>query len=210
MQPLDKKLAHRALPMTYVDSPSLSFLVWLSPLAYLGLLRSSPRTVATGMTDIPSAHLTTSLVNNPGGATFATLKLVPSADVLSSVDASEGQNDHVFPSTPSHSWILDFTRPIGHSNVRHNGIVVSQTRMRAIQCVLGVDMTAEMLGAPIGAALGNMGSFGSISQLGFNGFTVPSSQTTSMGDSFCIDTSWLDMLVRVLLICTRISAIPDT
>ena len=103
--------------------------------------------------------------------------------------------------------MLDFTSAPGHSRSRHNGIVVSQTRMRAIQSVLGVDMAADMLGGPIGTALGGMGSFGSVpgmSQLGFNGFSVPASQTGSMGNTFLADTSWLDILVRV-----RLHSIPE-
>lgn len=200
MQPLDKKLAHRAHPIPYLDSPSLSFLVWLSPLAYLRLLRSSPPEQlrsTSGLTDIPPAHLKTSLLNNTEGATIAALKLVASSGVLSAGDTPEGQNDHVFPCTSSHSWVLDFTSAPGHSHSRHNGVVVSQTRMRAIQSVLGVDVAADMLGGPIGSALGSMGSFGSVpgmGQLGFNGFSVPTSQTASMGNTF--DMSWLDMLLN--------------
>ncbi|KAI6134610.1 hypothetical protein EV401DRAFT_1846272 [Pisolithus croceorrhizus] len=182
--PLDKLLVQRAFPILYLNFPSLSFLVWLSPLAYLHLRSSMPKHVrgATGQADIPLSHMTTSLFKDPNGTTLASLKLVPSSEVLTVGGLSEGQNDHAFPSSPSHSWILEFTRSPFLFNGR-DGIVMSQTRMQAIQSFLGVDVATDILmsigtpaGASVNSGLGGMGSFGSMSQLNFNNFST--SQTT--------------------------------
>ncbi|KAG6330120.1 hypothetical protein ID866_8969 [Astraeus odoratus] len=54
--------------------------------------------------------------------------------------------------------------------------------MRAIQGVLGIDMTADMLM--------DMG----MSQLGFNGLTS-TSQTTSIGSPGLVGSSWVDLLL---------------
>lgn len=110
--PLDKLLVQRAFPILYLNFPSLSFLVWLSPHAYLHLHSSMPKHVrgATGQADISLTHLTTSLFKDSNGATLASLRLVPSSEVLTVGVLSEGQNDHAFPSSPSHSWILEFSR----------------------------------------------------------------------------------------------------
>lgn len=207
VQALDQKLAQRALPILYFDTLSLSFLVWLSPLAYLRLLRSSPPRAVVGPIDISLAHLKDSLAKNSEGATIVSLRLVPSSDILSTTTMAlaDDHNSHTFPSTSSHSWVLDFSsRPYPS----HGGIVVSQSRMRAIQNILGVDMTADYLmgmGVPTGTSVGNgmgsMGSFGSvrsIGQLSFNGFTVPPSQATSFGNSSAqANCNWVDLLVSV-------------
>ncbi|KAI6131631.1 hypothetical protein EDD16DRAFT_870110 [Pisolithus croceorrhizus] len=200
--PLDKLLVQRAFPILYLNFPSLSFLVWLSPLAYLHLRSSMPKHVrgATGQADIPLTHMTTSLFKDPNGATLASLKLVPSSEVLTVGGLSEGQNDHAFPSSPSHSWILEFSRsPFIYNG--HDGIVMSQTRMQAIQSFLGVDAATDILmsigtpaGASVGSGLGGMGPFGSMSQLNFNNF--PASQTTSVENPNLISSSWVDMLLN--------------
>ncbi|KAI6157857.1 hypothetical protein BKA82DRAFT_4062535 [Pisolithus tinctorius] len=195
--PLDKLLVQRAFPILYLNFPSLSFLVWLSPLAYLQFRSSIPKHLrgATGQTDIPLAHLTTSLVNEPKGATVASLKLVPSSEVSIVGAVSEGQNDHSFPSSPLHSWILDFSRsPSIYQG--HGGIVMSQTRMRAIQGILGIDVATDILmsiGTPAGASgMGPFGSMPSMSQLNFNNFGA--SQATTVESLSSIRSSWVDLL----------------
>ncbi|KAI6002811.1 hypothetical protein EDD15DRAFT_2157641 [Pisolithus albus] len=193
--PLDKLLVQRAFPLLYLNFPSLSFLVWLSPHAYLHLQSSMPKHVrgATGQADISLTHMTTSLFKNSNGATLASLKLVPSSEVVTVGVLSEGQNDHAFPSSPSHSWILEFSRsPLIYNG--HTGIVMSQSRVQAIQSFLGVDVATDILmgigtpaGAAVGSGLGGMGPFGSMSQFHFNNF--PSSQTTSVENPDSISSS---------------------
>ncbi|KIJ67853.1 hypothetical protein HYDPIDRAFT_37449 [Hydnomerulius pinastri MD-312] len=215
-QPLDKTLSQRALPITYLNTPSLSFLVWLSPLAYLRLLRSLPieqPSTTSGSTDIPMLHLTSSLSEKSGGATIASLKLIPSSDAFGVPSLSDAQNDYIFPDTPSRTWVLDFNRPsTAQSFPANSGVVMSQNRMRAIQNVIGAGIDADMLmslgtprGASVSASLGNMGTFGSIAslpgmgmgQLGFNSFSMGSTQSQSMGISGGgVGGSWVDLLLN--------------
>ncbi|KAJ4468289.1 hypothetical protein J3R30DRAFT_1695143 [Lentinula aciculospora] len=92
--PLDIFLlrAH-TLPLPYLKSPSLSFLIHLSPLAYLSLLRSSAKPPATSATlpnfDIPLHQLRASLATSSKGATIATLTLSPPIE------------SHIFPASMS-------------------------------------------------------------------------------------------------------------
>ncbi|KAF9059782.1 hypothetical protein BDP27DRAFT_1340716 [Rhodocollybia butyracea] len=93
--PLDIFLlrAH-TLPLPYLKSPSLSFLTYLSPLAYLSLLRSSSKLPADTNEnlpkfDIPLTHLRSSLASLPRGATIATLAL------------SSPVETHIFPASMS-------------------------------------------------------------------------------------------------------------
>ncbi|KAI6021489.1 hypothetical protein BKA83DRAFT_4282601, partial [Pisolithus microcarpus] len=171
---LDKLLVQRAFPILYLNFPSLSFLVWLSPHAYLHLHSSMPKHVrgATGQADI---------------------SLVPSSEVLTCWrSCQEGQNDHAFPSSPSHSWILEFSR----SPLIYNG------HTGTIQSFLGVDVATDILmgigtpaGASVGSGLGGMGPFGSMSQFHFNNFS--SSQTTSVENPDSISSSsWVDLLLN--------------
>ncbi|KAG8213996.1 hypothetical protein J3R82DRAFT_10746 [Butyriboletus roseoflavus] len=207
-QPLDKMLARHSLPLLYLDAPSLSFLVWLSPLSYLRLLRSSPTTQPQASSsnpsiDIPVAHLTTALSEKYDGATIARLKLVPSPEGVGTSPHSSFPSDHTFPQVPSHSWVLEFNRP---SRSRHQpgnyGVVVSQSRLRAIQAVLAVDMSTDVLmnmslpGGSAGAGLGNLGTFGSVTgmnmgNLAFNGFMMGPSHAQSIDSG-----SWVDLLLN--------------
>ncbi|KAG9316687.1 hypothetical protein JVU11DRAFT_2747 [Chiua virens] len=203
-QPLDKMLARNPLPLLYLNAPTLSFLVWLSPLAYLRLLRSSP-TVQPQMTsasiDIPVAHLTSTLSEKYDGATIARLKLVPSPEGIGASAPPNFPNDHTFPHVPSHSWVLEFNRP---PKSRHHptnlSVIVSQSRLRAIQSVLAMDTSAEALmnmsvptGPPNGPGLGNLGPFAGMNMgsLGFNGFMIgpPHAQPIDCG-------SWVDLLLN--------------
>ena len=192
-------LSRCPLPLLYLDAPSLSFLVWLSPLSYLRLLRSAP-SVHPGTSsfypsiDIPVAHLTTILSEKYDGATIARLKLAPSSEGIGTSSPSSFPSDHAFPQVPSHSWVLEFNRPFRSRHQPANcGIVVSQNRLRAIHAVLAADMSAEVLmniGVPAGSsALGNMGSFG---HLAFNGFMMGPSHGQSIDSG-----SWVDLLVSV-------------
>ncbi|KAF9230028.1 hypothetical protein BU15DRAFT_18371, partial [Melanogaster broomeanus] len=164
--PLDKILTQHALPLLYLNTPSLSFLVWLSPLTYLRLLRTSPvgelRT-GTGFTDIPSAHLMSSLSKQSDGATIASLKLIPSPETFGVSSPPDFPNDHTFPDIPSHTWVLEFNRPSrSRSHPANGGLVVSQSRMHAIQSVIDPNMDTDMLmsmSAP--ASIGPNGSGGS-------------------------------------------------
>lgn len=84
--PLDIYLmrAH-SLPLPYTNSPTMSFLIHISPLSYLTLLRSSPsqtRQSSSGSSiDIPVPHLRTYLNSHPKppGVTLASLHLVQQA-----------------------------------------------------------------------------------------------------------------------------------
>ena len=204
-------LARNSLPLLYLDTPSLSFLVWLSPLSCLRLLRSSsttqPQTSSPNpFTDVPIAHLTTVLSGKYDGATIARLKLVPSSESVEAPPQSNFPNDHTFPQVPSHSWVLEFNRP---SRSRHQpancGVIVSQSRLRAIQAVLAVDISTDVLmnmgvstGSTTAAGLGNLGPFGSIGpvpgvNLAFNNFMINPSHAQSIDSG-----SWVDLLVSAL------------
>ncbi|KAJ3845543.1 hypothetical protein F5878DRAFT_599063 [Lentinula raphanica] len=95
LPPLDIFLlrAH-SLPLPYLKSPSLSFLIHMSPLAYLSLLRSSPTlpqdaNINLPRFDIPLHHLRSSLATSLQGATVATLTLSPPME------------SHIFPASMS-------------------------------------------------------------------------------------------------------------
>ncbi|KAH7913662.1 hypothetical protein BJ138DRAFT_1145454 [Hygrophoropsis aurantiaca] len=130
---VDTLLTRVPLPLPYLQVPAISFLVWLSPHAYLQLLRSAPSNSpsTSPKLDVPTSHITSFLgMNVPvDGAVVATLKLVPSSNAPHNV--SSDASDHTFPSSPRHAWILDFT-----SNSR-GGIVITQTRARALLKIIG-------------------------------------------------------------------------
>ncbi|KIK68860.1 hypothetical protein GYMLUDRAFT_255495 [Collybiopsis luxurians FD-317 M1] len=93
--PLDIFLlrAH-TLPLPYLKSPSLSFLVYLSPLTYLSLLQSSSSlppddSMSLPKFDIPLSHVRSCLVSRSKGATIATLTLSPPVET------------HIFPASMS-------------------------------------------------------------------------------------------------------------
>ena len=199
-------LARNPLPLLYLDAPSLSFLVWLSPLSYLRLLRSSPTaqpqtSYPNPSVDIPVAHLTAILSEKYDGATIARLKLVPSSEGVGTSSPPNPPNDHTFPQVSSHSWVLEFNRP---SRSRHQptncGVVVSQSRLRAIQAVIAADMSADVLmnmsvpaGSSTGVGLGNLGSFGPMGNLAFNGFMMGPSHSQLVDGG-----SWVDLFVSMV------------
>ncbi|KAI0044331.1 hypothetical protein FA95DRAFT_1497228 [Auriscalpium vulgare] len=157
--PLDILLLRgHALPLPYLHSPTLSFLVHISPLTYLSLKRSAPAVPpvpALPPIDIPFAHLRTVLGSHPNlrGATTVTLSLAPvktsirpppSADIPTltqrptfALAPAAVAFQHTLPvsaeapDSDQHLWTLDFTRG-GASR----GVVMSQSRMRDIEVVV--------------------------------------------------------------------------
>lgn len=147
--PLDILLLRgHALPLPYLRTPSISFLVYLSPLCYLTLLRSSPQSESTLM-DIPMTALRSCLLETRPckGAIVANLSLGPSSQPshfaqehsrptfpLLPPDALEDTDvhslDHILPvDNGPDAWVLDFGP---------EGVVLSQSRMWEIQLLLGM------------------------------------------------------------------------
>lgn len=153
-------LRSHALPLPNLTSPSTSFLTYLSPLAYLSLLRSSPPhsepVLSLPQYDIPVLYLRKQLSKNPrpSGITIGTLSLhTSSAQHLSSSSATSRPNfplvpigadfDDQFPQTkspapPHYAWYLDFTE-----NGLYPGVVMSQSKMREIEVLLNRSQTPE-------------------------------------------------------------------
>ncbi|KAI0668479.1 hypothetical protein C8Q78DRAFT_993488 [Trametes maxima] len=154
-------LRSHALPLPYLTIPSISFLVYLSPLAYLKLLRttSAPSTETNHLPklDVPFHHLRASLTSYPRlpGATLATLVLSPTAPPSYAADSmsmsaldtrsssslvpSAADMEHVFPTAretqgpqgQQYTWILDFT-----DGGKFPGVVMSQSRMHEVELVV--------------------------------------------------------------------------
>lgn len=179
--PLDIFLmrAH-ALPLPYAAIPSISFLVYLSPLAYLSLLRTRPAEPSPlsnpflPVLDIPFQHLRAYIAAHPRppGATIATLVLTSEGPVLplSSTMSIEVlatrptfilheagvRTDTIFPLP------LDTQVPTGKphrwfldftDSGKDPGIVMSQARMREIETIvnpLGAGLTQDDGNVPIG------------------------------------------------------------
>lgn len=204
--PLDIFL-HRshALPLPFLTSPSLSFLTFLSPRAYLSILRSMPPSQTSQansnsnlpILDVPFIHLRECLSGQrqPSGVTIATLSLSSSSrsqargheqdsySIQIDGDATEQPTfllakpeiEYTFPQLPQtpnaatsseethYAWALDFT-----SSGRHRGVVMSQSRMREIECVV------------------DPGSASDMDSLGMMDF----------GDGLGGSPSWVDLLVR--------------
>ncbi|KAJ7647522.1 hypothetical protein FB45DRAFT_893657 [Roridomyces roridus] len=156
--PLDIYLLRcHALPLPYLVSPSISFLVYVSPHMYLTMKTSSsttpPTTDKLPALDIPFDHLRSHLSAHPKGATLATLlltslndsQLFPASLSMTSLISrptfplvpSGAELEHVFPQTAElttdaqHVWVLDFTQ-----GGRVPGIVVSQSRLREMELVI--------------------------------------------------------------------------
>ncbi|KAF8170244.1 hypothetical protein K438DRAFT_1854278 [Mycena galopus ATCC 62051] len=130
--PLDIYLLRcHALPLPYLVSPSITFLVYASPQVYLSLKTSPPVPFSTSESTLPKLDISlnqlrpylSTLISRP------TFPLVPSGSEL----------EHVFPQTAEltnatdaqHVWILDFT----HGG-KFPGVVVSQSRMREMELVV--------------------------------------------------------------------------
>ncbi|OBZ67218.1 Tripeptidyl-peptidase sed3 [Grifola frondosa] len=125
--PLDIFLARsHGLPLPYLATPTISFLVYLSPLVYLSLLRnsSSATTPTNAAVHLPKLDIPLHQLR-----TRPTFNLVP-----------DGINiDHTFPRPPGlqapngviYTWVLDFTE-----GGKYPGVVMSQSRMREIELVV--------------------------------------------------------------------------
>ncbi|KAI0373267.1 hypothetical protein BV20DRAFT_938026 [Pilatotrama ljubarskyi] len=154
-------LRSHALPLPYLTSPSISFLTYLSPLAYLKLLRTAPASAPVTnhlpKLDIPFQHLRSSLTSHPRpeGVTTATLVLSPTAPPayhadsmsMSALDTRPSNSlvpnaadmEHVFPAAreaqgpqgQQFTWILDFT-----AGGKYPGVVMSQSRMHEVELVV--------------------------------------------------------------------------
>ncbi|KAH8995276.1 hypothetical protein EDB86DRAFT_1189311 [Lactarius hatsudake] len=153
--PLDVLLLRgHALSLPYLHSPTLCFLVYLSPRAYLSLQRSAPATTSPQTqpptSDIPSTHLYNCLSgdNPPIGVTRATLTLVPLSALPHTPPSSAGpllSSRPSFPLAPNAiGFSYDFPLPAGPDAGKYGwvlgfgaGIVISQSRMleiaRAVQ-----------------------------------------------------------------------------
>ncbi|KAJ7690619.1 hypothetical protein B0H17DRAFT_935787 [Mycena rosella] len=156
--PLDIYLLRcHALPLPYLVSPSITFLVYVSPRVYLSLKKSSssasPPESNLPQLDIPFNQLRSYLSTQRTGATLATLLLSPLSDsqlfpaslsmpsLISRptfpLVPSGSELEHVFPQAAElandslHVWILDFT----HGG-KFPGVVVSQSRLREIELVV--------------------------------------------------------------------------
>ncbi|EIW60768.1 uncharacterized protein TRAVEDRAFT_71063 [Trametes versicolor FP-101664 SS1] len=157
--PLDIFLMRsHALPLPYLTTPSISFLTYLSPLAYLKLLRTTPTSPAEAAhlpkLDVPFQHFRKFLTSHPRphGVTTATLYLSPTAPPayhadsmsMSALDTrssstlvpSAADMEHVFPAAreaqgpqgQQFTWLLDFTE-----GGKYPGVVMSQSRMHEIE-----------------------------------------------------------------------------
>ncbi|KAH9166265.1 hypothetical protein EDB89DRAFT_2233005 [Lactarius sanguifluus] len=142
--PLDVLLRGHALSLPYLHSPTLCFLVYLSPRAYLSLQRGAPATTSPQTrpptSDIPSTHPYDCLSGHhpPIGVTRATLTLVTIGTSTYSIlvvlrfrpNAIGFSYDFPLPTGPDagkYGWVLGFGARI----------VISQSRMleiaRAVQ-----------------------------------------------------------------------------
>ncbi|KAG2015904.1 hypothetical protein CC2G_009126 [Coprinopsis cinerea AmutBmut pab1-1] len=169
--PLDIFLRRsHGLPIPYLLAPSLSFLVYISPLAYLSMISDIPESLQPQQNspiplDIPLPFLRSTLAESPPGTTLATLRLIrvfvpslggsstfasrPTFPLVSAgseinYDLPKLSDDLMLTGdseTGQYEWILDFT-----NNGRVPGIVMSQSRMREIELVLN----------PLGGGIGGM------------------------------------------------------
>ncbi|KAF9445919.1 hypothetical protein P691DRAFT_777244 [Macrolepiota fuliginosa MF-IS2] len=154
-------LRSHALPLPYLSSPSITFLVYTSPLAYLSCLQnttvSTARLPGLPSIDVPLSHLRSQLPKIPKGVTIATLSVTPlaspplftSAELLPGIASRPtfsfcpqgAEVDHVFPrgdtsveinlDSTHHVWTLDFT-----DGGKRPGIMMSQSQMRDIELLI--------------------------------------------------------------------------
>ena len=188
--PLDVFLlrAH-ALPFPYLTTPSISFLTYLSPLAYLNLLRSASSTPTTTppanhlpLLDVPITHIRSALTQKvlPAGITLATLVLSPtpppayhqdsmnlsaidarpSAQLVS--DAARVESRYVFPVAREVAALhgQQFTWILDFTGGgAHPGVVVSQARMREIELVVNPISGMHHIEPSIVSFVGGTGSW---------------------------------------------------
>lgn len=150
-------LKSQPLPLPYLSSPSLHFLIFLSPLAYLDLLRKSTAKSTTPSHlpnfDIPIEVLRAGISSRPPprGVTSVTLRVQDVSKPRSDMDDTmmsdlmgpfdmDMEFEHDYPQVPTTTvlsaptkpvWVLDFT-----NNGSPNGIALSQSRMREIETII--------------------------------------------------------------------------
>ncbi|KAF7321439.1 hypothetical protein MKEN_00664400 [Mycena kentingensis (nom. inval.)] len=141
--PLDIYLPRcHALPLPYLVSPSITFLVYLSPQAYLSLKKSVPSPSSDSKFDIPLDLLRSHLCVPRKGATIRhspALLAFWKATVPTFAFHARASRAPNTPEAPvpgpatekEHIWILDFT----HGGERP-GVIMSQSRMREIELIL--------------------------------------------------------------------------
>ncbi|KZP34267.1 hypothetical protein FIBSPDRAFT_809370 [Athelia psychrophila] len=165
--PLDIYLNRsHGLPLPYLTSPSLSFLVHLTPLAYLTTLRAvpgissvPPPNLNLPKLDVPLTHLRQFLTGHPPpkGATVATLTLEPcilSAYPLSltgpygahtdrpTFSFAQPDDKRIFPQIHPQEQVVASAHETYAwtldftSSGKSPGVVISQSRMRQIERVL--------------------------------------------------------------------------
>ena len=161
--PLDVFLmrAH-ALPLPYLTTPSISFLTYLSPLAYLKLLRTTPSggpdpsSPHLPSLDVSFQHLRSVLTSHPRppGITVATLVLSPTpppahhadSTLISAIDTRSSSTlitdikiDFIFPAAREVQALQgqQFTWILDFTEGgKYPGLVMSQSRMREIEFVI--------------------------------------------------------------------------
>lgn len=149
-----------ALPLPYLSTPSISFLTYLSPLAYLKLLRTAPISPAEAAhlpkLDVSFQHFRKFLTSHPRphGVTTATLYLSPTAPPayhadsmsMSALDTrssstlvpSAADMEHVFPAAreaqgpqgQQFTWLLDFTEGGKYPRGRDEPVADARDRAR--------------------------------------------------------------------------------
>uniref|UniRef100_A0A8H7Y857 Mediator complex subunit 1 n=1 Tax=Psilocybe cubensis TaxID=181762 RepID=A0A8H7Y857_PSICU len=154
--PLDIFLIRsHSLPLPYLTMPSISFLTYLSPAAYLSLIRKAsnqPDPLNYPPLDVSLSDIKSHLDVFGKGVTIATLYLEQLSDAhlysqsilmldmtirpTFPLSPTSVQLDHAFSQENSqasgpYSWVLDFTE-----RGKRPGVVMSQSRLRAIELVV--------------------------------------------------------------------------
>lgn len=164
-----------ALPLPYLDFPSISFLIFVSPKAYLTLLKtppapSSPVTKSPlSKIDIPFSILRpfVSTQPRPLGITTATLVLGTSITQTLPPDTLGMHDLMTRPTFPLHPagenfdyTFIEISEPIGSQDFgkthrwfldftdsgKRPGVVMSQTRMREIESILNPLSSIDHMG----------------------------------------------------------------
>ena len=167
-------LRSHSLALPYLTAPSISFLIHLSPSAYISLIRNSVEQSAYPFLDISPVHLRKGLNNITKGVTLATLRLeqLPGAPLypgsISMPDVtsrptfplcpSASRLDHLFPhvdnfgvalntpgATPSEPPYAWILDFTG--NGKRSGVVMNQSRMKEIELVVNPLSVGNALGA---------------------------------------------------------------
>ena len=173
--PLDIFLQRsHGLPLPYLASPALSFLTYLSPLAYLSILRTTPSPsppLPSGNNlpklDIPLTYLRERLATHPRpkGTTVATLSISESkpheSKTLSSIEVEAEDTErptfpfaqpgisHTFPQLPTSHQNTSSGESFEWildftSSGPYRGVIMSQSRMREIEYVLDPSLSTDV------------------------------------------------------------------